>query len=83
MFSIIYLKLTVGQEFSVKMQKKNCLKPKFVKNKTETMRFKNGWPKFKKILKPVKLSLMKKVNKTSIKKIGGKIINLKIQNLSL
>ena len=83
MFFIIYLKLTVGQEFYVKMPKKNYLKPKFVKNKTETMKFKNGWFKFRKTLKQVKLSLMKKDNKTSIKKIGRKIINYKIQDLSL
>lgn len=83
LFYTTYSKHIVGQEFSVKMQKKNCLKQKPDKNKTETIKFKNGWLMYKKILKLPKLSLMKRVNRVLMKKNGEKIMRFKTQGLNL
>lgn len=83
LFSIIYLKLIVGQESYAEMQKNNFLKPKVVKKKTETIKSRNGSLIYKKILKPVKPNLMKKANKLLMKKIGGKTMRSKTQSLNL
>lgn len=81
-FYVTYLKLIAGPEFCVEMQKKSCLKLKPGKNKTETIKFRSGCLMYKRIFKLPELSLMKRVNKISTKKIGEKIMKLKTQGLN-
>jgi len=83
LFYTTYSKPIAGQEFSVEIQKKSCLKQKPNKNKTETIKSRNGWLMYKKILNLLKLSLMKRVNRVLMKKNGEKIMRLKTQDPNL
>jgi hypothetical protein len=65
------------------MPKKNSLKPKQNKKKIVITKFKSGLLTLKKILKQLWPNSIKKANRTSIKKNGGKTINTKIPSLNL
>lgn len=62
------------------MLKKNSFKQKIVKNRKGTMKSKSGCQKLKKIFKQLKLNWMNKDNKALIRKIGEKIMKMKIQS---
>lgn len=83
LFSITCLKYSVGPESFAKMQRNNFFKRKLAKKKTGTIKFRNGCQKSKKILKLLKPSLMSRVNKISMSKIGEKIMRFKIQDHNL
>ena len=76
-------KPTVGPEFIAEMPKRNNLKPKLSKKKTAMLKYKNGLSIYKKISRLPKLNLMKKDNRPSRKKTGGKLTKLKLQSHSL